>query len=619
MQRYLRPDLLKNAGLQTFDDWASTFGEVVSQLEIKPAGNGFQMKNRFSKFVNIPELMQMYKEFADIQTPDMIKLPVPKLKTGEPIVVTAKPDDRQKAYMKELAARSEAIHNGNIDPSVDNMLKITHEARLLGLDSRCIFKEAEPTPDSKVMKLLDNLEQNYRDTMEQKGVQIVFCDIAINEDSEHFSVYEAIKADLVKRGILKEEICFAGDAQTDKARAEMFEQLRKGEKRFIIASTSKLGTGANVQDKICAIHHLDIPWKPADLTQQDGRGIRQGNNFDEVGIYHYLTEETFDAYMMGIITNKAKFINQIMTSKDPVRVSEDVDEMVLTYSQMQAIASGNPMIKEKIQLDNDVANLKNLEAEHKKMVFSMQELAERKLPQTIDNYADLLQKASGDLKSFQEQHPDNAEFKMEIDGKIFDERADVGEQIEKAIIKCSTTGESVKLGKYFGFDVSIEKNPANSNFFNSGTPCVAVLQGTLKYTSEVSLGNNVGNVRRIENLAGIQINQKIQQFSANLDKAKSDLEEAKANFEKPFGRAEELAEKLKRLEYVNAQLSTDKNDDEPMPVSDIPIENEPVQAASVVVAMPVSAYTADKINSKPQTPSVPQNNIPKPVYNKMKR
>lgn len=619
MQRYLRPDLLKNAGLQTFDDWASTFGEVVSQLEIKPAGNGFQMKNRFSKFVNIPELMQMYKEFADIQTPDMIKLPVPKLKTGEPIVVTAKPDDRQKAYMKELAARSEAIHNGNIDPSVDNMLKITHEARLLGLDSRCIFKEAEPTPDSKVMKLLDNLEQNYRETMEQKGVQIVFCDIAINEDSEHFSVYEAIKADLVKRGIPREEICFAGDAQTDKARAEMFEQLRKGEKRFIIASTSKLGTGANIQDKICAIHHLDIPWKPADLTQQDGRGIRQGNSFDEVGIYHYLTEETFDAYMMGIITNKAKFINQIMTSKDPVRVSEDVDEMVLTYSQMQAIASGNPMIKEKIQLDNDVANLKNLEAEHKKMVFSMQELAERKLPQTIDNYADLLQKASGDLKAFQEQHPDNAEFKMEIDGKTFDERAKVGEEIEKAIIKCSTTGETVKLGKYFGFDVSIEKNPANGNFFNSGTPCVAVLQGNLKYTSEVSLGNNVGNVRRIENLAGIQINQKIQQLSANLDKAKSDLEEAKANVAKPFERSAELAEKLKRLEYVNAQLSTDKQDDEPVPVSDIPTENEPVQAASVVVAMPVSAYTADKVNPKPQTPSVPQNNTPKPVYNKMKR
>ncbi len=260
MQRYLRPDLLQKASLETFDDWASTFGEVVSQLEIKPAGNGFQMKNRFSKFVNIPELMQMYKEFADIQTPDMIKLPVPELKTGAPIVVTAKPDDRQKAYMKELAARSERIHNGNVDPAEDNMLKITHEARLLGLDSRCIFRDADPAPDSKVMMLIDNLEQNYRDTMEQKGVQIVFCDIAINADPEHFSVYEAIKEELMRRGIPREEICFAGDAKTDKARADMFEQLRKGEKRFILASTSKLGTGANVQDRICAIHHLDIPW-----------------------------------------------------------------------------------------------------------------------------------------------------------------------------------------------------------------------------------------------------------------------------------------------------------------------------------------------------------------------
>ena len=414
MQRYLRPDLLKNAGLENFDDWASTFGEVVSQLEMKPAGDGYRMKNRFSKFVNIPELMQMYKEFADIQTADMLKLPVPKLKTGEPIVVTAKPDDLQKAYMQELAARSEAIHGGNVDPSTDNMLKITHEARLLGLDSRCIFRNSEPSPDSKVMKLLDNLEKNYHETADKKGVQIVFCDIAINDDSEHFSVYEAIKEDLIKRGIPRDEICFAGDAKTDKARAEMFEQLRKGEKRFILASTSKLGTGANIQDKICAIHHLDIPWKPSDLEQQNGRGIRQGNTFDEVGIYHYLTEETFDAYMMGIITNKAKFINQIMTSKSPVRVAEDVDEMVLSYSQMQAVASGNPLIMEKIQLDNDIANLKTLEAEHKKSTFAMQELAERKLPSLIENYADLLQQASGDLKAFQEQRPENADFQIEL-------------------------------------------------------------------------------------------------------------------------------------------------------------------------------------------------------------
>lgn len=329
MQRYMRPDLLRKADVEHFDDWAGTFGEVVSQLEMKPAGDGFRLKNRFSKFVNIPELMKMYKESADIQTADMLDLPVPKLKTGKPIVVTAKPDERQKAYMKELAARAERMHNGKVDLKVDNMLKVTHEARLLGLDSRCIFPKAEPSPDSKVSKLLDNLENIYHETAEQKGVQIVFCDIAINEDSEHFSVYEAIKSDLVKRGIPREEICFAGDAKTDRARVEMFEKLRKGEKRFILASTSKLGTGANIQNKICAIHHLDIPWKPSDLIQQDGRGVRQGNNFDEVGVYHYLTEETFDGYMMGIITNKAKFINQIMTSKDPVRVAEDVDEMVV--------------------------------------------------------------------------------------------------------------------------------------------------------------------------------------------------------------------------------------------------------------------------------------------------
>lgn len=612
MQRYLRPDLLKNAGLENFDDWASTFGEVVSQLEMKPAGDGYRMKNRFSKFVNIPELMQMYKEFADIQTADMLKLPVPKLKTGEPIVVSAKPNDLQKAYMQELARRSEAIHGGNIDPSEDNMLRITHEARLLGLDSRCIFRNSEPSPDSKVSKLLDNLEKNYHETAEKKGVQIVFCDIAINEDSEHFSVYEAIKEDLIKRGIPRDEICFAGDAKTDKARAEMFEQLRKGEKRFILASTSKLGTGANVQDRICAIHHLDIPWKPSDIQQQDGRGIRQGNTFDEVGIYHYLTEETFDAYLMGIITNKAKFINQIMTSKDPVRVAEDVDETVLTYSQMQAVASGNPLIMEKIQLDNDIANLKTLEAEHKKSAFAMQELAERKLPSMIENYADLLQKASGDLKAFQEQRPENADFSIELNGKVFNERAEAGEEFEKAIIKCSATGDSIKVGKYFGFDVTVEKN---RNTFNLGTPCIAALNGNLKYTCEVSLKNEVGNMRRIENLAGSQINQKIQQLSASLDKAKNDLAEAKANAVKPFERTAELEKMQKRLEVVNAELSEKEvdmsgDDDEPIPVSDVPDDNEPAKAMSVTVSIPAMAMRdTPNVKPKPENISEQRQNI----------
>lgn len=555
MQRYLRPDLLEKAGLQNFDDWAATFGEVVSQLEIKPAGNGFQMKNRFSKFVNIPELMQMYKEFADIQTADMLKLPVPKLETGKPIVVTSKPDERQKAYMKELATRSETIHSGTVDPRQDNMLKITHEARLLGLDTRCIFKDAQPAPDSKVMKLIDNLEKNYRKTMAEKGVQIVFCDIAINEDETHFSVYKAIKQALMERGIPEKEICFAGDAKTDKARDEMFKSLRKGEKRFIIASTSKLGTGANIQDRICAIHHLDIPWKPSDLTQQDGRGIRQGNRFSQVGIYHYLTEETFDAYMMGIITNKAKFINQILTSKSPARVSEDVDEMVLTYSEMQAIASGNPMIKEKIQLDNDVAMLKTLEAEHKKSIYKMQELAEKILPKQITQYSELLTKARNDMSKYQKNQALNKEFEMTIGGVRYDKRENAGEQIAVAMAKCTATGEPIELGTYRGFKVTIERNPSANTFFDLDKPCIAVLHGELTYSCDVATDNGVGNVRRIENLAGIQINQKLCSLEEQLEKANKDLSEAQQNMLKPFEHGQELAEKTKRLEYVNAQLS----------------------------------------------------------------
>lgn len=323
--------------------------------------------------------------------------------------------------------------------------------------------------------------------------------------------------------------------------------------------------------------------------------------------------------MMGIITNKAKFINQIMTSKDPVRISEDVDEMVLTYSQMQAIASGNPMIKEKIQLDNDIAMLKTLESEHQKSVFKMQELAERKLPQQIENYAALLEKASGDLLAFQEQHPDNAEFQIEIDGKIYTDRAEAGAEIEKALIKCSTTGESIHLGRYFGFDLTIEKNQVG--FIDAGTACSICMQGRLKYYADLSMNNPIGNIRRIENLAGIQINAKIKQFSADLDKAKQNLEEARAAMTKPFERAQELADMQKRLEFVNAQLSMD-SPDEPMPVSETPddvaAEQLPttVRVGMVSVAVPAAAYTD---RPKPQIRAEPQEDKQKPVPHKIKR
>lgn len=553
MQRYLRPDLLKKAGLQTFDDWASTFGEVVSQLEIKPAGNGFQLKNRFSKFVNIPELMQMYKEFADIQTPDMIKLPVPKLKTGEPIVVTAKPDDRQKAYMKELVARSEAIHNGNIDPSVDNMLKITHEARLLGLDSRCIFKEAEPTPDSKVMKLLDNLEQNYRDTMEQKGVQIVFCDIAINEDSEHFSVYEAIKADLVKRGIPREEICFAGDAQTDKARAEMFEQLRKGEKRFIIASTSKLGTGANIQDKICAIHHLDIPWKPADLQQRIGRIERQGNQNSVAHVFNYVTKGSFDAYLYQTLEAKQRFIGQIMTSKTPARTCEDVDQQALNYSEIKALCTGDERIKEKMMLDNEVKELNLLKAEHTNTVFDMQQTV-AVTPAKIENAEIRLENLKADRETLRQLPIDEETklpvFKITIDGTEYTDRKEAAQALEDAVldfVKKSSDSEK-EIGEFQGFKLSVK-----AVMFGNEPDISITMKGNAEHKCALTSSFSA-NLKRMESTL-YKIDQTISDAQNNINKLKMNLENARRIVNTPFPQQAELEQKTERLASLTDELN----------------------------------------------------------------
>lgn len=563
MTRYLRPDLLKSAGLQTFDDWAATFGEVVSQLELKPAGDGFRMKNRFAKFKNLPELMNMYKEFADIQMADTLHIPnVPTMQTGKPIIVTSKPDELQKKCMKQLADRAEAIHNGNIDPRDDNMLKITHEARLLGLDGRCMNKDWKPSPDSKVNKLCDNLEKIYKETEQKKGVQIVFCDIAIHEDSEHFSVYNAVKDELVKRGIPREEICFAGDAKTDLAKSEMYAQLRKGEKRIILASTSKLGTGANVQDRVAAIHHLDIPWRPADLEQQNGRGLRQGNMFEEVGIYHYVTENTFDAYMLGIITSKAKFISQVMTSKEPARVCEDVDEMVLNYSEMQAIASGNPLIKEKIELESKVSELRTLESEYKRNQYKMQELSQKILPESIAQKTDLLAKAKADLEKFNENHQ-NKDFQININGKTFTERKEAGKEIEKAMLKVAVSGESVSIGNYAGFEIKIENNPhyGEQFMFDSETPCFVSINGNLKYQTSLEKDNPVGNIRRIENLASNSISQRIEEIKAGINNDKTNLEAAEKQVGIPFEHSKELSETLEKLAKVDIELAIDKTDE----------------------------------------------------------
>ena len=551
MQRYLRPSLLANAGLQTFDDWASNFGEVVSKAELKPAGNGYRTKKRFAKFNNVPELMQMYKEFADIRTADMLNLPVPEIEGGKPQTIVAKPNDVQKAYMQVLAERSEAIHSGAVDPSVDNMLKITNEARLLGLDARCIVPNAENLPDSKVNLCIDKVMEVYEQTAEQKGVQAIFCDIAVNSDDGRFSVYDYIKEELVRRGVPAEEICAAGDAETQKQRNEMYAQLRSGTKRIVLASTSKMGTGANIQTKLAALHNLDIPWKPSDIEQRNGRIIRQGNEFDKVGVYNYVTENTFDAYLMNIIVTKQRFISQLMSGDTTARSCEDVDEAVLNYSEMQALASGDERIKEKIELDGDVARLRLLESEHYNAQYRLDDTI-RNAEKWIGNLTANITAAKADIAFAAEHKPLEDDFKIEIGGKVYTERKAAGEALQKAAIKVMAEvggNDRHPVGTFCGFQLAIEKI---HNGFTVGTGIS--LRNKLTYTADMDITGDIGNITRLENLFAKGLERKLSDLEEKLSRTQTDLQEAQAAKGKPFEHAEELATKSARLEQLNREL-----------------------------------------------------------------
>ena len=568
IQRYLQYRLLQEMGLIHFDDWASNFGETVTAIELSPEGTGYRAKTRFAKFYNLPELMAAFKEVADIQTADMLKLPVPKANFHTEVI---QPSELQKEMIKGLAERAEKIRAGGVDPHVDNMLRITNDGRKLALDMRLIQPLAPDDPNGKVAVCARNVFRIWEQTKEKRSAQLVFCDLSTPTTDGSFSVYDDLKKKLMDAGIPEEEIAFIHTADSEAKKKELFSKVRSGQVRVLLGSTAKMGAGTNVQDRLIALHDLDCPWRPSDLQQRLGRIVRQGNENEEVEIYRYVTEGTFDAYLYQLVENKQKFIAQIMTSKAPVRVADDVDETALSYSEIKALATGNPLIIEKCNLDMEVARLNMLKASHLNQVYALEELVYRKYPEEITRLTGLIAGYEKDV-ALAAAHPKAQEgfCGMEVEGRHYTEKEDAG----KAIIDVCTrmTGsDAVLLGQYRGFSMVLAYD-GRSNEYR------ITLKGTLSHT--VTLGPDVfGNITRLdnalENLAG-----SLQAEQNSLEETKAQLENARTELAAPFAREEELAEKTARLKELNILLNMDEKDKTLL--DDTPDEGEEVPARKVV-------------------------------------
>ena len=567
IQRYLQYRLLQEMGLVHFDDWASSFGETVTAIELSPEGTGYRAKTRFAKFYNLPELMAAFKEVADIQTADMLCLPVPKANFHTEVI---QPSELQKEMIRGLAERAEKIRAGGVDPHVDNMLRITNDGRKLALDMRLINPLAADDPNGKVAVCARNVFRIWEQTKEKRSAQLVFCDLSTPTTDGSFSVYDDLKKKLMDAGIPEEEIAFIHTADSEAKKKELFSKVRAGQVRVLLGSTAKMGAGTNVQDKLIALHDLDCPWRPSDLQQRLGRIVRQGNENEEVEIYRYVTEGTFDAYLYQLVENKQKFIAQIMTSKAPVRVADDVDETALSYSEIKALATGNPLIIEKCNLDMEVARLNMLKASHLNQVYALEELVYRKYPEEITRLTERIAGYEQDV-ALAAAHPKAQEgfCGMEVDGRHYTEKEDAG----KAIIDVCTrmTGsDAVLLGQYRGFSMVLAYD-GRSNEYR------ITLKGTLSHT--VTLGPDVfGNITRLdnalENLAG-----SLQAEQNSLEETKAQLENARTELAAPFAREEELAEKAARLKELNILLNMDEKDKTLL--DDTPDEGEDVPARRV--------------------------------------
>ena len=550
MQRYLQNSKLQNMGLGLFDSWASTFGEVVTSIELAPEGTGYRAKSRFARFYNIPELMNMFKEIADIKTSDQLKLPVPE---AEYETVVLKPTEQQKEIVESLGERAEVVRNGGVDASVDNMLKITNDGRKLALDQRLVNELLPDNPESKIAVCAEKSYEIWKDTAAQKSAQLIFCDLSTPKGDGSFNVYDDLKQKLMQKGVPEKEIAFIHDANTEVKKTELFGKVKSGQVRFLIGSTAKMGAGTNVQDRLIALHHLDIGWKPSDLEQREGRIIRQGNHNKKVHIFRYVTESTFDSYMWQLIENKQKFISQIMTSKAPVRSCEDVDEAALSYAEVKALATGNPAVKEKMALDVDVAKLKLLKANHMNNQYRLEDDIARNFPQQIAKLTEIIDSYKADIAHYSEHKiTDPEQFSMEISGKVFTEKKEAGAALLAVCKDIKFVDAAMDIGSYQGFNMRIQFDSWSKEF---------ILSVKHESVAKVRLGADaLGNITRINNLLE-SYPEKLAEAEQRLETVQEQLANAKEEVGKPFPKEEELNQKLERLSELNALLNMDERED----------------------------------------------------------
>ena len=555
--RYLQYSTLQKLGLGNFDSWAATFGETQTAIELAPEGTGYRAKTRFAKFFNLPELISLFKESADIQTPDMLKLPVPEAEYEN---VVLKPSEYQKEMVQSLADRAEAVRDRKVEPHVDNMLKITNDGRKLALDQRLINDMLPDEDNSKATTCVDKACEIWEETKEQKSAQLIFCDLSTPKGDGTFNVYEDIRGKLIEKGVPPEEIAFIHDANTEKRKEELFAKVRSGQVRFLLGSTAKMGAGTNVQDRLIALHHLDVPWRPSDIEQQEGRILRQGNMNDKVKIFRYVTEGTFDSYSWQLIENKQKFIGQIMTSKSPVRSCEDIDEAALSYAEVKALATGNPYIKEKMDLDIQVSKLKLLKANHTSQRYRLEDNIAKHYPMQITALKERLEGYRTDIQTYAAHKPvDKDAFSMKIGNRTYTDKKEAGAALIDMCRSAKQPNMAVTIGEFQGFKMSVSFDSFFSKFTIS-------LKGSLSHEVEIG-ADPLGNLQRLSNvLEGMT--GKMADVEQKLSNVEHQLETAKVEVTKPFAQEQELAEKLERLAELNALLNMDEKGDNALDMGD---------------------------------------------------